>query len=171
MLDIYISETKFKYLQNDDHWVCKVFRVPSFQAVVLWTPCCGWRRCNHHRSDRYQCSFHSLQHEPMEPNDTKEPYQCMKNRKTIRLLYSTFTKWTVTCFVPVNFAFHDDDTVTWNNNLYGVNYANGLRFYWIKNAILIVCFNASCMYVCVVYLAQRQVSRAMKSIKYYIEII
>ena len=103
--------------------------------------------------------------------DRKEPYQCIKNRKTIRLLYSSFIKWTVTCFVPVSFAFHDDDTVTWNNNLYGVNYAKGVRFNWIKNAILIIRFNASCMYDCVVYLEQRHVSRAMHSIKYYIEII
>ena len=101
----------------------------------------------------------------------KNPYQCIKNRKTIRLLYSTFTKWTVTCFVPVSFAFHDDDTVTWNNNLYGVNYAKGVRFNWIKNAILIIRFNSSCMYDCVVYFEQRQVWRAMNSIKYYIEII
>ena len=147
MLDIYISETKFKYLQNHDHGVCKVFRVPSFQAVVLWTPCCDRRLCYRHRSDRYRCSFQCLQQESMEPNDTKEPYQCIKNRKTIRLLYSTFTKWTVTYFVPVSFAFHDDDTVTWNNNLYGVNHAKDVRFFWIKNAILIIRFNASCMYV------------------------
>ena len=103
----------------------------------------------------------------------KNPYQCIKNWKTIRLLYSTITKWTVTYFVPVSFAFHDDDTVTWNNNLYYciVNYAEGVRFYWIKNAILIIRFNVSCMYDCVVYLEQRHVSRAMHSIKYYNEII
>ena len=98
----------------------------------------------------------------MELNDRKEPYQCIKNRNTIRLLYSTLTKWTVTYFVPVNFAFHDDDTVTWNNNLYGKNHAKDVSFYWIRNAILIIRFNASCMYV----LSNDKYQRVMNSIKY-----